>query len=392
MAAPPPTIAVCANQAWNLVNFRAGLITGLIEQGFAVHALAPPDAEMEKRLHALGCGFTPVHMDPSGLSPLRDLTTFLEILRTLRQLRPAAWLSWTIKPNVYGSLAAGLLGIPALPNVSGLGTAFIRRNLLTLIAVRLYRAGFRRAPTVFFQNADDRDEFIDGKMVRREQARLLPGSGIDPDHWDLPSGTRGRPRQFLMLARVVADKGVREFVAAAKLVKARWPDARFLLMGELAPANRTAIGPGEVHEWVRDGTIEYRYPVADVRPHIAAADVIVLPSYREGLSRVLLEASAMARPIVTTDVPGCRDIVLDGENGFLCQPRDAESLARALCRAAMLDETTWRTMGAAGRARVLAEFSQQKVNSIYFEALAQAGVLRPKKSNRKTAKTARTQI
>ncbi len=373
----PPTIAVCANQSWNLVNFRGGLIAALIERGFAVHAIAPPDPEMEKRLRALGCEFTPVPIDSAGLSPVRDFSTFIAILRTLLKLRPAAWLSWTIKPNVYGSLAAGLLGIPAFPNVSGLGTAFIRRNLLTRIAIQLYRTGFRRAPTVFFQNGDDRDEFVRGKMVRPEQARLLPGSGIDPEHWVCPSPDRPRRRQFLMLARIVADKGVREYVAAARQLRKEWPDARFMLMGELAPPNRTAISPDDVRAWVQEGVIEHLDPVSDVRPHLASADVIVLPSYREGLSRLLLEASAMSRPIVTTDVPGCRDIVRDGENGFLCRPRDTESLVQALNRAASLDDDTWRAMGRAGRTRASSEFSLRKVNSLYLQALADAGIRAP---------------
>lgn len=378
VAPKPPTITVCANKAWNLVNFRSGLIAELIDKGFEVEAIAPPDTEMEERLRAMGCGFTPVKIDSAGLSPARDISTFITILLALVKLRPAAWLSWTIKPNVYGSLAAGLLGIPAFPNVSGLGTAFIRRNLITRVAIQLYRTGFRRAPTVFFQNTDDQEEFVRGMIIRPKQARLLPGSGIDPAYWASPSPARPRPRKFLMLARIVADKGVREYVAAAQQIRRDWPDARFLLMGELGPPNRTAISPDEVRSWVEQGVIEHLNHVSDVRPHIAAADVIVLPSYREGLSRVLLEASAMSRPIVTTDVPGCRDIVRDGVNGFLCRPRDPGSLAHALGRAASLDDNTWRAMGRAGRARASSDFSIQKVNSIYLQALADCGIHAPK--------------
>lgn len=369
-----PVIAVCANQAWNLVNFRAGLIEALLEQGFAVEAIAPADAAMEGRLRAMGCGFTPLSIDSAGLSPTRDLGSFLAIWRILNRLRPAAWLSWTIKPNVYGSLAAGMLGIPAFPNVSGLGTAFIRRNLLTLIAAQLYRTGFRRAPAVFFQNTDDRDLFIKGRMVRASQAGLLPGSGVDPDYWRPPDDHRGQPRRFLMLARIVADKGVREFVEAARAVRSRWPDARFILMGEVGAANRTAIPREEVQSWIAEGIIEHRAPVADVRPDIAAADVIVLPSYREGLSRVLLEAAAMCRPIVTTDAPGCRDIVSDRHNGFLCKVRDPASLAEAMSRAAALSDAEWSAMGQAGRARIVSWFSQNRVTALYLQALAEAGV------------------
>jgi glycosyltransferase involved in cell wall biosynthesis len=372
-----PVIAVCANQAWNLVNFRAGLIGALLERGFAVEAIAPPDPVMEARLRALGCGFTPVGIDSSGLAPHRDFATFLELRRIIIDKRPVAWLSWTIKPNIYGSLAAGLAGVSSFPNVSGLGTAFIRRNLLTLIVKQLYRTGFLRAATVFFQNQDDRSEFVDGRMVRADQARVLPGSGIDPLTWSPPSTGRPTPRRFLMLARIVADKGVREYVAAARNIRARWPDARFILMGEIDAPNRTAIPPEEVRGWLAEGAIEHLDPVSDVRPHIAAADFIVLPSYREGLSRVLLEAAAMGRPIVTTDVTGCRDIVREGENGFLCEARSAESLTAALIRACEVGDARWQRMADAGRARILAEFSQDRVIALYLQALADAGVHSP---------------
>lgn len=372
-----PVIAVCANQAWNLVNFRAGLISALIERGFKVHAIAPGDDEMERRLRALGCEFTPLEIDAAGLSPFRDFRTFLAVARILRRVRPAAWLSWTIKPNVYGSLAAGLMGIPALPNVSGLGTAFIRRNLLTVIAKALYRNGFRKAPTVFFQNNDDKAEFVDGGMVTALQARLLPGSGIDPAVWSPPAGGRPAPRRFLMLSRVVADKGVREFVEAAAQVRASYPDAEFVLMGALDAPNRTAIPIAEVRGWTENGIITHLPPSDDVKTQIAAASFVVLPSYREGLSRVLLEASAMGRPIITTDVPGCRDIVSEGFNGFLCAAQDAGSLAQALLRAAALDDAAWQTLADNGRARVIESFSQETVNRIYFAALASAGVHPP---------------
>ncbi len=371
---PKPVIAVCANQAWNLVNFRAGLIAALLAEGFAVEAIAPPDPAMEARLTAMGCGFTPVRIDSAGIAPHRDLATFLALRRIIARLRPAAWLSWTIKPNVYGSLAAGLAGVPALPNVSGLGTAFIRRNLLTLIAKQLYRTGFRKAPTVFFQNHDDRAEFLDARLVRADQARVLPGSGIDVQDWAPPAGGRPKPRQFLMLARVVSDKGVREYVAAARQIRRRWPDARFILMGALDAPNRTAVRPEEVRAWLAEGTIEHLDPVGDVKPCIAAADFVVLPSYREGLSRVLLEASAMGRPVVTTNVSGCRDIIRHGENGYLCEPRSAESLTKALALAAEISDSEWQRMAKAGRARVVAEFSQERVIDLYLKALADAGI------------------
>lgn len=371
-------IIVCANQAWNLVNFREGLIRALIAKGFDVLAVAPPDAVMEARLADMGCRFAAAPVDAAGLSPRRDLATFLAFRRIIAREKPLAWLSWTIKPNVYGSLAAGLAGVPAFPNVSGLGTAFIRRNLLTTLVKGLYRFGFSRAPVVFFQNTDDRDLFVGEGLVRAGQAGLLPGSGVDPQKWSPPPGGRPGPRRFLMIARMVADKGVREFAAAAKILHPKWPDARFTLMGPLDVANRTAISRSEVEAWQAEGLVDYRPASDDVRPAMAEADFIVLPSYREGLSRVLLEAAAMGRPIVTTDVTGCRDVVREGENGFLCEARDAGSLAAALDRAAQCSDAAWQRMADAGRARVIAEFSQERVTTIYLEALESAGVMAPR--------------
>ena len=370
-----PLVVVCANLAWNLVNFRAGLIRALLAAGYRVLAVAPPDPAMEARLRALGAEFAPVQMDAAGLAPHRDLATFLAFRRLIARHRPAAWLSWTIKPNIYGALAAGLAGVPALPNVSGLGTAFIRRDLLTVLVKQLYRTGFARAPTVFFQNADDRALFLDNRLVTPAQARLLPGSGIDPKFWAPANHQRPPPRRFLMLARVVADKGVREFVEAARTVKQRWPDAHFRLLGFLDVANRTAIDAATVRGWEAEGVIEYLPPVDDVRGAVAWADFVVLPSYREGLSRVLLEAGALRRPIVTTDVPGCRDVVSEGANGFLCAPQDAASLAAALGRAAETSDADWQRMAAAGRERVIAEFSADRVNARYLAALHRVGAM-----------------
>lgn len=375
--AQSPLIVVCANQAWNLVNFRADLISALVAAGCQVVAVAPPDPAMQARLEQLGARFEALPIDAKGLSPYRDLATLWAIRKLLIRLRPQAWLSWTIKPNVYGGLAAGALGIPALPNVSGLGTAFIRRNLLTRAVQQLYRAGFRKVPVVFFQNDTDRAEFVSAGLVTAGQARLLPGSGVDAQQFAPPPGGRPGHRRFLMLARVVADKGVREFVEAARQTRSHWPDARFILMGEVGAANRTAIARPEVEGWVREGVIEHLDPVSDVRPQIAAADFIVLPSYREGLSRVLLEAGAMGRPAITTDVPGCRDIVSDGVNGLLCAVRSGDALAEAFGRAARIDDAEWEKMALAARERVVNRYSAKEVNTRYLQALAEAGVALP---------------
>lgn len=368
------TILISINAAWNILNFRLGLIRGLQGRGYRVVALAPPDA-WSGRFAELGIEYHPIEIDRQGVSPLRDARLLGRYYRILRRIRPDIYLGYTAKPNVYGSLAAHALGIPAINNVSGLGTAFIRQGLLTRIVSRLYRTAFRRSATVFFQNEEDLGLFVRNRLVRDGQARLLPGSGIDlerfrPDPAPPPDGAGGVA--FLMIARLLWDKGVAEYVAACRRVRAEMPDARFRLLGFLDVPNRTAVARADVEAWVAEGLIDYLGPADDVRPFIAAADCILLPSYREGLPRTLLEAAAMAKPIIATDVPGCRQVVDEGMNGFLCAVRDPASLADAMLRMARLSPAERQAMGAAGRAKMEAEYDERLVIARYVEAIEAA--------------------
>lgn len=309
-----------------------------------------------------------VEMDRSGLNPFRDLKLFLQYRRLIREIEPAAYLGYTIKPNIYGSLAAHLCGVPALPNVSGLGTVFLRGGLIGWVANALYRVGLRKAPVVFFQNRDDLAEFVERKLVRREQARLLPGSGVDVERF-APAPVTSGPITFLLIGRLLGDKGVREFVDAARALRREGSDARFQLLGPIDAGNRTAITRAQLDRWVAEGTIEYLGETDDVRPFIAASHAIVLPSYREGLPRSLLEGAAMGRPLIATDVPGCRDVVEDGVSGLLFAPRDAASLAEAMRKLSCMTEEERTAMGMAGRAKVQAQFSEERVIQGYLQAL-----------------------
>nr|WP_236643677.1 glycosyltransferase family 4 protein [Sphingorhabdus soli] len=347
-----------------------GLIAALQSDGWTIVVCAPNDRDSEAQLARLGIRFVPMPIDAKGLSSIADLRTFLAYRDIMRTVRPDAFLGWTIKPNIYGGLAARSLGIPAIANISGLGTAFIRDNMLTKVVSGLYRFGLARARTVFFQNATDRDLFVERSMVRERQTCLLPGSGIDLARFATAEPDLREKGHFLMIARLLGDKGVREFVAAARLLKARGLRARFGLLGFLDVANRTAITRSEVDAWVAEGLIDYHPPVEDVRAMIATADAVVLPSYREGTSRVLLEACALARPVIATDVPGCREIVDDGVNGFLCAARDPVSLAAAMEKLLKLDDGQWIAMASAARLKVEAEFAEQRVFDAYRVALA----------------------
>ena len=368
------TIVLSANSDWNIANFRSGLIRGLASAGYEPLVIAPQDPLVDPRMRELGVKRLPLAIDRSGLNPFADFKLFAKYRRLLREIRPAAYLSFTIKPNIYGSLAAASLGIPAIPNVSGLGTAFIRGGPVQHVVTYLYKRSFRSAAAVLFQNREDLRLFVEQRLVRRDQARLLPGSGVDLSYFVPVSQVEG-PVTFLFVGRLLRDKGIGEFVEAARLLRPALPEARFQLLGPLDEGNRTAISRSELESWVNEGVVDYLGTSNDVRPFIAAASAVVLPSYREGLPRSLLEASAMARPLIASDVPGCREIVEDGRNGFLCAVRDGGSLASAMRRFAGLASEDRLAMGEAARCKVQDGFSEELVVASYLELLRRAAPL-----------------
>ena len=364
------TLIISANSFWNIANFRKNLIGQLEALGYSVK-LAAPAPDRNSLPDALTSRLTPIPVDRSGLNPLADLSLLIAYVRLLRSQRPMAFLSFTIKPNIYGALAARLAGVPSMPNVSGLGTSFLKGGLFAHFTGWLYRIAFRHSRVVFFQNPDDRKLFLDRGIVRPEQVRLLPGSGVDLARFQPVPATADGPPVFLFVGRLLGDKGVREFADAAGLLRDAMPSARFQLLGSLDQGNRTAISRLDLDRWIDEGRIEYLGEAEDVRPFIAAATAIVLPSYREGLPRSLLEAAAMGKPVIATDVPGNREICEEGVTGLMCRVRDAQSLAGALLRFAALETNERARLGAAARRRVEQRFSEEVVIQAYREALQQ---------------------
>ena len=362
-------ILMTVNAAWNIWNFRLPLVEALLADGHRVTVLAPPDDSVAD-LERIGCRFRPLEMSVKGLNPVEDLKLQRRYKRVFQDERPDVVLSYTIKNNIFGARAAWALRMPFLPNVTGLGTAFLSGKLLQTVTEQLYRRSFSTLPTVFFQNEDDRDLFLDRSMVRPDQARLLPGSGIDLVRF-APSAMPPEedPPVFLMIARLLRDKGVLEFVDAARQIKAWNPKARFQLLGAAGSENRSAIDRATLDAWVSEGVVEYLGTTSDVRPAIAAANCVVLPSYREGAPRTLIEAAAMARPVITTDVPGCRAVVDRDVSGFLCDVRSAKSLAAAIERFLALPPEAQQTLGQAGRTKMEREYDQSIVVGAYREAI-----------------------
>jgi len=361
-------IVIALNAAWNLVNFRAGLIRGLVAAGYEVVAVAPSD-EYAPRLAGLDCRYVPLSMDNKGTHPGRDLLLFWHFLQLLRKEKPAIYLGYTVKPNIYGSLAAHMLRIPVINNIAGLGAVFIRKGWLTRLVRVLYRLALSRSAKVFFQNDEDRALFVSGELVSDTITDRLPGSGIDLDRFvpvPLPDKT---PLRFLLIARMLWDKGVGEFIEAARILKKQEVDAEFCLLGFLDAQNPTAISRQRMDEWVGEGIIRYLGVSDNVAEEIVLADCVVLPSYREGIPRTLLEAAAMARPIVATDAVGCRDVVDDGINGYLCKPRDAVDLADKISKVVSLSYSERTAMGLRGREKMEREFDERIVIGKYLQVI-----------------------
>ncbi|GAB3544321.1 glycosyltransferase family 4 protein [Noviherbaspirillum agri] len=364
-------IIISVNAAWNLYNFRSGLIKALVNGGYDVVAVAPRD-EYAARLKSFGCRFMHIPMDSNGTHPGRDLQLLIRYVRLLRAERPLAYLGYTVKPNVYGSMAAHFLGIPVINNIAGLGTAFINSSMLTRIVRGLYRIALHGSRRVFFQNADDQALFTSTGLVRPERTDRLPGSGMDLARFqpEAPRSLQDRSFVYLLVSRMLKDKGVEEFMEAARLVRRRIPSVQFHLLGFVDEANPNSIPMERIRDWEAKGVASYLGKTDDVRPYLENADCVVLPSYREGVPRSLLEAAAMARPIIATDVTGCRDIVEDNVNGLLCRVKDPEDLAAKMIRMFQFSPEERLAMGWAGRRKVEREFDEKTVIQKYLDALA----------------------
>ena len=365
-------ILISLNTAWNLLNFRAGLIGGLISLGYEVVAVAPKD-EYVVKLELLGCRFVHLEMDNQGTHPIRDLLLLWRFFRLLKTEKPDLCLFYTVKPNVYGSLASSVCGIPFINNVSGLGAVFIQGGWLRRFVSALYRLAFRNSNRVFFQNRDDLGLFLKNKLVKVELTDVLPGSGINLHRFtpidDADRKSLNTPFRFLLIARMLKDKGVVEFVNAAQLLKESGVKAEFCLLGFLDVQNPAAISSEQMKEWTDQGFVKYLGKSDDVREHIALADCIVLPSYREGTPRTLLEAAAMGKPIITTNVVGCKEVVEHGVNGFLCEVKNAQDLALKMKEMLLLSEIERRLMGENGRLKMEKEFDENIVFQKYLQAI-----------------------
>lgn len=371
-------VVLFANTDWYLYNFRRSLALALRDAGFELLLVSPPGPYGE-RLRELGLRWEPVPMDRRSLNPLREAGLLLHLRRLLRRERPALVHGFTIKCAVYGSLAARMAGAPARVNaVAGMGYVFTSNDAKARVLRPIVRSLLRLAlggqgARLVLQNPDDVALFQQAGLIDAAQVRLIPGSGVDCSRFQarVPRRHDG-PLRVLLAARLLWDKGIAEYIAAARRLRGEGRALRFLLAGDPDPGNPATVPEATVRGWVDEGLVEWLGHVDDMPALFASVDMVVLPSYREGLPKGLIEAAACALPLVTTDVPGCREVVTDGVDGLRVPVRDADALADAIARLEDDPQLAAR-LGAAAREKALAEFDERIVISrtidVYRELL-----------------------
>ena len=366
-------VAVVANSSWYVLNFRANLIRSLQAAGHRVVTMASDDAHTS-RLTTLAPEHCSIPFSGTGTNPLREARAVFALRRAFKRNGIDVVLSYTPKGNVYSAIA--LAGMPArlVVNVSGLGRAFASNGLLRATVELLYQRTFSRAQWVFFQNDEDRRYFVERKLVKANSHSRLPGSGVDLAQFS-PRSARNerdieRPVHFLLVSRMLWDKGIGEFVGAARLVRHSRPDVVFRLLGSIDAPSASAVPKSTIEQWQAEGCVEYLGSTDDVAACLSDADCVVLPStYREGVPRCLLEAAAMAKPIITTDSVGCRDTVDEGASGYICRPKDTVHLADRMLQFIALSHGERERMGQLGRQKMERQFDERIVINMYLDLL-----------------------
>lgn len=360
----------------SIVAFRGELILALQAKGLEVHVAAPGiglETEVGKALKGRGVIAHDIPLSRTGINPISDLRLMWILFALMRRIRPKVVFCYTIKPVVYGSIAARLAGVPRrFAMITGVGYLFTggRAALLQKLVRRLYVIALGGVEKVFFQNPDDRALFSSLRILKGDASSVVvDGSGVDIESFS-PAPFPTGPTSFLMIGRLLGDKGVREYAGAAQRLRQEHPEVCFRLAGWI-DSNPDSIAMAELDEWSANSAIEYLGRLDDVRPAIANAWVYVLPSYREGTPRTVLEAMAMGRPIVTTDVPGCRETVVNGQNGLLVEARSVESLTTAM-RRFILEHGLAGSMGARSRCIAVEKYDVHKVNAAMLREMGLA--------------------
>lgn len=349
-------VLIIANLDVGLYKFRKHLIQELLNQGNEVF-ISLPKGELIANLQEMGCHFLETDLERRGMNPIKDLKLIFTYLGLIRKVSPNWVITYTIKPNIYGGIAASILKIPYAVNITGLGTAFQRDNFIRKLVIFLYRQSCKKASTVFFENQENQDVFLKYNVVKGEQTCLLPGAGVDLQEYQLADYPEDfRPIRFLFIGRIMKEKGVDELLEAAQRLKARYPQISFDLVGPMEDDYKQKI-----QSMVKKDILHYYGYQKDVRPFIRKSHCLILPSYHEGMANTLLEAGAMGRPLITSRIHGCMEAVEEGKNGWLVDVKDVRGLECQMRKFIELDYEEKKRMGMASTKRMEENFRKEMV-------------------------------
>lgn len=354
-----------ANVLWDIYIFRGGVIKALVNEGHDVTVVAPYETrvDMEKEL---GVKVINISLNKRGMNPIEDLKLLRELYKIYKQEKPDIIFHYTIKANIYGTLAARLAKIKSVAILTGLGYAFVTNSIVSKIAKLLYKISLPFAEEVCVLNEDDKNLLVSENIIKPEKVFILPGEGVNTDKFiPMEKTVENNKTIFLMIARAFFDKGVKEYVEAARNIKVFDSNTEFQFLGALGGNSVAGIDEEQMKSFVDEGIINYLGTVNDVRKVIKNADCIVLPSYREGISRTLLEGASMEKPLIASNVTGCREIVLDNVSGFLAEPKNSLDLTEKIKKFLALSEGERKSFGKAGRKHIIDNFDEKIVIDIY---------------------------
>lgn len=365
-------IALVANSTWNIYNFRLNIIEKLLAENFDVIVLAPIDTYITYRNKFPEVKHIAIkELSRKGMNPLQDLKLLFELRSIFKKEQPDLVLHYTVKPNIYGGLAAMFTHTKYIGVITGLGYTFLHNGLVYLLTKILYRQAFKKALKVVFENIDDRILFNNLGIVSSEKSISVKGCGINTEHFKLivPPNMHRSFRVFTFVGRFLYDKGIKEFVEAAQIVKKKYPRTQFWLVGSIDKENPSAVDESELQTWIDNGVIIYKGQADDVRPFIADSDCIVCPSYREAIARVLQEGMAMEKAVISTDVAGCREAIEEGKNGYSVRVKDTKNLADAMFRIVEMPYSDLLKFGKYGRKKVEKEFNDTIIAQQFFQII-----------------------
>jgi len=362
-------VAIVLNSSWNIFNFRLNLLRSFKDNGYEVVIVAPYDEYTLGLKQEFKC--YDVNISSKGTNPFHDAKTQYALYKIYKKAKPDVILHYTIKPNIYGTVAASVLNIPTINNIAGLGNLFVKQNFLTKLAKRMYKYSQKKASKVFFQNKDDYGLFITERLVDKNKCSIIPGSGVDLERFKCEEYKKENNKiTFLLMARIFWNKGIGEYVEAAKLIQKKYKNVEFQLLGAMGVDNPSAIPKSQIDAWTKEGLINYLGRTDKVENYIKKADCIVLPSfYREGVPRVLLESGSMSKPLITTNHIGCKEAVDDKVSGFLCKIKDSDDLADKMEKMLNLSEDERLAMGKKGREKMIKHFDEKIVINKYLDTI-----------------------